>query len=139
MMQSSRKNSQSLTRSGIVQMALVITACFALTACEGRTNETSTNIVVLNAPASGTVRRVLVGEGVGVERGTPVVEIAILSAPQTMTNNSQARTRAEPARATIEDLQVEVERAAVEVARMESLVAANAAPPAQLDAARAVY
>lgn len=119
--------------------------CFAFAACggyrRGQTNETASNLVVLNAPANGTVRRVLVGEGVAVERGAPVIEISVETAGATPVNNNSSSTRARTgdAPATIESLQREVERAAVEVARMESLVAANAAPPAQLDAARAVY
>jgi multidrug efflux pump subunit AcrA (membrane-fusion protein) len=126
----------------ILGSALFIALCFAFEACGGsrQTNETPPNLIVLNAPASGTVRRVLVGEGVGVESGAPVIEIVVetASAPTANTNNSRNGAPSD-SRTSIENLQREVERAAVEVSRVESLVGTNSAPQAQLDAARVEY
>ena len=121
--------------------ALFITLCIVFAGCGRRpTSETPPNLIVLNAPSSGTVRRVLVGEGIRVESGAPVIEIAIetASAPPTNANNSRNDVPSNP-RTNIENLQREVERTAVEVARVESLVASNNAPQAQLDAARVEY
>lgn len=104
----------------------------------------ASNIVVLNAPVAGIVRRVIVREGVNVAAEAPIVEIeteAAAAAPATNTSDAEreARTRAAAAQNNATANQQEVERAAIEVQRMESLVAQNAAPQAQLDAARAVY
>jgi multidrug efflux pump subunit AcrA (membrane-fusion protein) len=103
------------------------------------------SIVVVNAPAAGQISRVLVGEGVHVDRGTPIVEILV---------QSEAVAAATPARAEAEakaivnyeslDKQIELARAdavqrEVEVARLTPLVSSGEAPQGQLDGARALY
>jgi multidrug efflux pump subunit AcrA (membrane-fusion protein) len=103
------------------------------------------NIVVVNAPAAGHVRRIVVAEGVQVDRGAPLVEIAV---------ESEAVSAPGPARAEIEakaihnyeslDTQIETARAEVvqretEVARITPLVNSGEAPQGQLDGARALY
>lgn len=127
---------------------LTICACLCTSAsCDDAPRSSSTddgaaNIVVLAAPVAGIVRRVLVREGVNVAADAPVIEIETEVAAAPVTNTSAAEREAR-ARAAAQNNattnQQEVERAAIEVQRMEALVRQNAAPPAQLDAARAVY
>ncbi len=128
---------------------VLLVCCLAVTGCGSDADTASnssgrSNVVVLNAPVSGIVRRVLVGEGVTVRDGAPVIEIetdAPPAAPGDAVAEREARRRAHAAAGQNAGraMQEEVERAAIEVQRMESLVAQNAAPQAQLDAARAVY
>ena len=123
-----------------------LVACLSLTGCSYlrglRTTESETpsNLVVLSAPVSGTVRRVLVSEGIKVSEGAPVIEIAIRrEAAPSSTVDPQAQTRARDVRQQTRALEEAVERAAVEVARVGPLVASGAAPRPQLDAAQAEY
>jgi multidrug resistance efflux pump len=103
------------------------------------------NIIVVNAPAAGQIRRVLVAEGVHVDRGTPLIEIVVeseaVSAPSPA--RAEAETRAIENYQTL-DKQIEVARAdvvqkEVEVARLTPLVSSGEAPQGQLDGARALY
>ena len=128
--------------------ALTSIVCLGLTGCASlrgpRTteNETPSNLVVLNAPTGGTVRRVLVSEGVAVDEGAPVIEIAVRrdAAPtQSIDPGAQAQARVRAARQQTRSLEEAVQRAAVEVQRVQSLIATNAAPRPQLDAAQAEY
>jgi multidrug resistance efflux pump len=103
-------------------------------------------IVVVNAPAAGEVRRVLVREGMVVGAGTPVVEIAVRTEAQT---SAPLKPEEDPvaragrnigaAQAGIEAARAEAVRAEVEVQRLTPLVATGDAPQAQLDGARADY
>lgn len=102
----------------------------------------SANLVVLSAPANGTVRRVMVGENLPVAQNAAILEIAAESettTSPTLDPNAQLREQARGAQAETKRLEERVERAAVEAQRVESLVAAGAAPQPQLDAARAEY
>jgi multidrug resistance efflux pump len=102
-------------------------------------------LVVVNATATGVVRRVLASEGASVNENAVLLEIAVepeTPAPQQpQPDDSQARAQAANAMAQreIQAIEAEVERAAVEVQRIQSLVASGAAAQAQLDAARAQY
>lgn len=109
-----------------------------------KANDTG-NIVVVNAPAAGQVSRVLVAEGVHVDRGTPIVEILVQ--PEAVVAATPARAEAE-AKAIVNyeslDKQIELARGdavqrEVEVARLTPLVSSGEAPQGQLDGARALY
>ena len=110
-------------------------------------DSTSSGIIIVNAPAAGEVRRVLVREGMSVNEGTPLVEIAVRTEAQ---NNAPRPPQADDplaragrnigaAQAGIEAARAEAVRADVEVQRLTPLVAAGDAPQAQLDGARADY
>ncbi|HKP87038.1 MAG TPA: hypothetical protein VJZ26_13125 [Blastocatellia bacterium] len=102
-------------------------------------------LVVVNATATGVVRRVLVSEGAPVGENAVIVEIATRpetpAAPEAGADDSQARARAASATAQkdIQAVEAEVQRAAVEVQRVQQLVASGSASQAELDAARAQY
>ena len=48
-------------------------------------NSDTSGIIVVNAPATGEVKRILTAEGVHVNQGTPIVEIAIQNSIVAMT------------------------------------------------------
>jgi multidrug resistance efflux pump len=112
----------------------------------GSTNEAARGIIIVNAPAAGEVRRVLVREGMIVNEGTPVVEIAVrteaqgtATTPQAEDPVARAGKNIGAAQANIEAARAEAVRAEVEVQRLTPLVASGDAPQAQLDGARADY
>lgn len=118
----------------------------AVAACRSSgSGEKPRGLVVVNATATGVVRRVLASEGAAVNENAVILEIAAepeMRAPQQpQADDSQARAQATSAIAQreIQANEAEVERAAVEVQRIQSLVASGAVSQAQLDAARAQY
>ena len=128
----------------VAALALVLVA----TACRSSGNnqaEASRGVFIVNAPAAGEVRRVLVREGMTLEEGTPVVEIAVpvegRNAPAPPTEDPQARAgrNIQTAQAEIEAARAEVVRAEVEVQRLTPLAASGEVPQGQLDGARATY
>jgi multidrug efflux pump subunit AcrA (membrane-fusion protein) len=120
-------------------------AAMAMACRSSENDENPRGLVVVNATATGTVRRVLVNEGATVAENAVILEIAeqtqSQTAPPSQTDDSQARAQADNATALreIQAAEAEVERAAVEVQRVQPLVASGAAAQAQLDAARAGY
>ncbi len=133
---------------------LRVMACAALLAVSsacgsggggGGDESAARGIVVVNAPAAGEVRRVIAREGMIVNEGAPIVEIAVLTeGPRpTPTPGQSAESRAagnfRAADAEIEAARAEVVRHDAEVRRLTPLVASNEAPQAQLDAERALY
>ncbi len=136
----------NITKRLYVVTLLIILA--TLIACGSRTtnrNTTRDNLIVVNAPAAGTVRRVIAREGLPVREGATLLEIAI-ETPIAVTNQNDSMTEAAERARQIAQAQTRVsaatrskERTAVEVARVEALVAAGLAPQSQLDAARAEY
>jgi membrane fusion protein (multidrug efflux system) len=130
-------------------LALVVFVALASSVgCQssGSRNAAARGIVIVNAPAAGEVRRVLVREGMVVGEGTPIVEIAVRTEAQTGVPQKQAEdpvARAGrnigTAQAGIEAARAEAVRAEVEVQRLTPLVASGDAPQAQLDGARADY
>src|SRR5688572_9615501 len=76
-------------------LLLAFLSYVATSACQTQRSSDSRGIIVVNAPAAGEVRRVLVREGIEVNEGTPVVEIAVRSpgqvAPPSATEDPQAR------------------------------------------------
>ena len=129
----------------VVLLVLIATA----TACQssGRGDEgAARGVVIVNAPATGEVRRVLVREGTSVEAGAPIVEIAVrvespAVAPTAGAADSQARARENigAAQTGIEKARAEAVRTEVEVQRLTPLAASGDVPQAQLDGARAEY
>lgn len=106
----------------------------------------SLGLVIVNAPATGEVRRVLVSEGTTIGEGAVVAEIAVRQEPpnastQTQNNDPQARARsaAQAMQSQITAARVAAEHASIEVERMSALVASGSAPQPQLDAAQAEY
>jgi membrane fusion protein (multidrug efflux system) len=122
-------------------------AFVTLSACgsgEGGGDEAG-GVVIVNAPAAGEVRRVLVNEGARLKKGDAVVEIVVRAEPAAAPaprgedpvtaagrNIASAQAEAEAARA-------EVVRAEVEVSRLTPLVASGQASQGELDGARATY
>ncbi len=127
-------------------LALLALALFS--ACQSQTGsggEDARGLIIVNAPATGEIRRVLVREGMNINEGAPVVEIAVRvegqSAPPAQGEDPQARaaTTIRTSQAEVEAARADVVRKEVEVQRLSSLVATNDAPQAQLDGARAEF
>jgi multidrug resistance efflux pump len=147
----SNKLSLSFQASNKRRVALCACALFALvasSACRsaGSGSQPDTRgIIIVNAPAAGEVRRVLVREGMSVSEGTPIVEIAVLTAakqtPQAQAEDPVARAgrNIKTAESAIEAARAEVVRTEVEVQRLTPLVASGGASSAELEGARALY
>src|ERR1044072_9107485 len=127
--------------------ALLLFALVVSSACgskEGGGEETG-GVIIVNAPAAGEVRRVLVNEGAQLKKGDAVVEIAV----NTQSPAAAATPGEDPvaaagrniaaAQAEIDAARAEVVRAEVEVSRLTPLVAAGQASQGELDGARATY
>lgn len=126
-------------------VALLAAAMILPSSCSGSRREETrpAGLIVVSAPASGEVRRVLVAEGVEVNAGAPVVEIAVRKevGERAANNNesSEAATRLRVAQNEVETARAAVVRHEAEIQRLAPLVAAGQAPAAQLDAERALY
>jgi len=129
-------------------LALLLLSAFIVstTACRSsESDETPRGLVVVNATATGVVRRVLASEGAPISENAPIIEIAVQSeppaSPQAQAGNpqSQAQAASAVAQREIQAAEADVQRAAVEVQRVEPLVASGSAAQAQLDAARSQY
>jgi multidrug efflux pump subunit AcrA (membrane-fusion protein) len=123
---------------------VIFSAC--QTASDSSTTTDTRGIIIVNAPATGEIRRVLVREGMTINEGAPVVEIAVRvegqSAPPAQeTEDPQARAAVNirSSQAEVEAARADVVRKEVEMQRLSSLVATNDAPQAQLDGARAEF
>ena len=126
--------------------AVCLPALLLVAACRSSTsNSDADNIVVVNAPVAGKVKRVVVAEGVHVDQGTPLVEIVVESEPvgAASPKGPGAETRAaqsyQSADAEIEAARAEVVRHEAEVGRLTPLVNSGEASPGQLDGERALY
>ncbi len=129
-------------------MSLAVFLAMAGAACRSN-SESGTNVasglIVVNAPATGVVRRVLVGEGVRINAGVPIVEIAVeneTAAPVASPGESaeaRAARNLKTSSAEIDAARTEVARHEAEVARLTPLVASGEASQAQLDGERALY
>src|SRR5262245_34911093 len=109
----------------IAFLALFILTALA-TACRSSGNgEKSGGLIVVNATATGTVRRVLVGEGAAVGENAVIIEIAEQTAApassQAETDTARAQAASATAQRDIQATEAEVQRAAVEVQRVQSL------------------
>lgn len=131
-----------------LSLALALLAACASASCRSGSSSNDNapeGVIVVNAPAGGVVKRVLVGEGVEVQQGAGVIEIAVATPQQ----QAQAQPSQDPvaraaqnygaAQSNIEAARAEVVRAEVEVQRLTPLVAAGQASQGELDGARAVY
>ena len=147
------KGSRPTPAPAPLRRLLLRAGCFAALAAAavacgsgGQADESAARgIVVVNAPAAGVVRRVIAREGMTVNEGAPIVEVAVLTegpAP-TPTPGESAETRAvgnfKAADAEIEAARAEVVRHDAEVRRLTPLVASGEAPQSQLDGERALY
>jgi multidrug resistance efflux pump len=129
--------------------ACAIIALVASSACQSQVSSdnpgTPEGIIIVNAPAAGEIRRVLVSEGMAVNKDAPVVEIAVRieapNTPQTPTEDPQARAarNIQASKAEVDAARAEVVRTEIEVQRLTPLVASGQATQAELDGARAQY
>jgi multidrug resistance efflux pump len=127
-------------------LLLMCALCLSL-GCQSREESTTSGVIIVNAPATGTVRRVLVREGAAVNEGAAIVEIAIDNGPAQPapaaqpSEDPQARAarNVTTAQSEIEAARAEVVRTEVEVQRLTPLVAAGQATQGELDGARAQY
>ena len=135
-------------RMRIALYAFTIVMLAALLACRSQVSSDETDarpIIIVNAPAAGEIRRVLVSEGMSVNKDAPIVEIIVRTeapnTPQAQTEDPQARAarNIQASKAEVEAARAEVVRTEVEVQRLTPLVATNQATQAELDGARAQY
>ena len=127
--------------------ALLLLMLVFSSACQSKVSgdNSERGIIVVSAPVTGEVRRVLVREGMPVNEGAPLVEIAVRteaqSVPQSQAEDPVARAgrNIQTAQTEIDAARAEVVRTEVEVQRLTTLVASGDAPQAQLDGARAEY
>jgi multidrug resistance efflux pump len=125
----------------------VLAVLAAPPACNSRGGESdgAPGVIVVNAPAAGEVRRVLVSEGAPVRKGDAVVEIVIRAegiAPQPTRAEdpvTSAGRNIASAQSEIEAARAEVVRAEVEVQRLTPLVSSGQASQGELDGARSTY
>lgn len=133
-----------LNSAGRAHIAFILSLLALLSSAGCRADEKASKLVVVKAPVTGEVRRVLASEGATVSEGAILVEISVSSSAQGARDNigeDQARARAAlgTAQKQIAEAEAEVNRAAVETQRIEPLVRSGAAPQSQLDAARGQY
>ena len=108
-------------------------------------NSSTAGIVVVNAPATGEVKRILTAEGVHVNKGAPVIEIAVQNNTVAATPKlgesveAQAVRNYKAADAEIEAARTEAVRHGAEVDRLTPLVASGEVSQGQLDGERALY
>ena len=124
-----------------VQLTIWITITLAIplasacrTAVSGRIN------VILNAPVTGVVRRVLISEGASVDKDAVIIEIGAATeqagGSQAGNNNSDQARAARAAQNDLASAEAEANRTAAELRRIEPLVKRGLASQAELDKAR---
>ncbi len=135
-----------LAKTRFQYLALFTLLLLLSSACQSKSDTASRGIIIVNSPASGVVRRVLVREGAAVNEGAAIVEISVITEGQAAPQQQQAEDPQKRAARTVEAAQSEIEaaraevvRTEVEVSRLTPLVASGDAPQAQLDGARADY
>ena len=120
---------------------LILTSCIACRSVK----DGAGSLIVINAPATGEVRRILAPEGVHVNQGAPIIEIAVRNESVAIVPNTaeSAEARAvsnyKAADAEIEAARTEVVRHEAEVGRLTPMVASGEASQGQLDGERALY
>ena len=129
---------------GFRRLAVFLTmAVFAVplaTACRTAPTEQSSTVVV-NAPADGVVRRLLVGEGAAVDKDAAIIELAVpaehpVASQPSSANAEQARAQ-RAAETDLASAEGEANRTAGELRRIEPLVKRGLASQLELDKARA--
>lgn len=130
-----------LITSSIV-LAVLASVSSVATAC--RSTQSPQSDVAVNAPATGVVRSVLVGDGASIEKDAPIIEIAVASEPsgeqasnQVKDKTVQQTAEASVARNNVVAAEADANRALVELQRIEPLVKRGLASQAELDKARA--
>jgi multidrug resistance efflux pump len=125
---------------------ICLPALLVMAGCRSSTSNSDTdNIIVVNAPVAGKVKRVVVAEGVHVDQGTPLVEIAVEPEPVSAASpkgpgaEARAAQSYQSADAEIEAARAEVVRHEAEVGRLTPLVNSGEASQGQLDGERALY
>jgi multidrug resistance efflux pump len=147
--QSEIPNPQSNPLHVFLLGVLALVALIFSSACQSQTSDggvDTSGVIIVNAPATGEVRRVFVREGMPVNEGAAIVEIAVrsetaASTPQPQAEDPQARAARDirSTQAEVEAARADVVRKEVEVQRLSTLVATGDAPQAQLDGARAEF
>lgn len=147
MISNARASSLSSKRR-IIFPALASALLAASAACQsnvGTSNSETRGIIIVNAPAAGEVRRVLAREGMTINEGAPILEIAVQTetAAPTPSQGESAESRAvrtfKAADAEIEAARAEAVRHEAEVQRLTPLVASGEASQPQLEGERALY
>ena len=124
-------------RSLSVLLSFTGFALLLATACRTSVSEQSRNVVV-NAPADGVVRRVLVGEGAAVDKDAAIIEIAVQrEATQARDTNADQARAVRAAQTDLAAAEGEASRTAGDLRRIEPLVKRGLASQAELDKARA--
>ncbi len=134
-------------KATIFRGAILICIAVLLPACSGKDKDSgdARGIVVVNAPATGVVKRILTAEGIHINQGTPVIEIEVMSETSAALPSSgesaegQAVRNYRAADAEIEAARAEAVRHGAEVERLTPLVASGENPQGQLDGERALY
>jgi multidrug resistance efflux pump len=128
-----------------VVLTCLLVASSACGSREGGDKGETAGVVIVNAPAAGEVRRVLVSEGVRLKKGDAVAEIVVRAetaaapTPRSEDPVAAAGRNIASAQAEIEAARAEVVRAEVDVSRLTPLVASGQASQGELDGARATY
>src|SRR5262245_54211263 len=125
-----------------LMLLIVVTVVAVLTAgCHSSKPEPQSSLVSVTAPSTGTVLRVLVGEGADVEKDSAIIEIAVRAADPSAPKPDESRTSQAAAVRTAQNnlasAQGEADRTAADVRRIEPLVKRGLASQAELDKARA--
>lgn len=140
-MHSSSSTSQALKVVALALLSLLASCRPSQTSDENQ----QYGVIVINAPAAGEVRRIMVSEGAQVSEGAPIVEIAVQEQTQTTTPTpgesaeSQAVRSVKSSEAEIEAARTEVVKHEAEVQRLTPLVASGEASASQFDGERALY
>lgn len=128
----------------VLLLSALVTAAACGSGGGGDAGETQ-GVSIVNAPAAGEVRRVLVNEGARLKKGDAVVEIVVRTqaaaapTPRGEDPVAAAGRNIASAQAEIEAARAEVVRAEVEVSRLTPLVASGQASQGELDGARSLY
>jgi multidrug resistance efflux pump len=132
--------------TGKAAFTLIVASLVGATSACHKTDEGSgkSNLVEINAPVAGQVRRVLVREGAFVSDGTAIIEIAVrtpAAGSQTSQQDQQKQSRAavETSVKEIAEAEADLQRALVEVQRAEQSVASGFGSQSEVDAARARF
>ncbi|HEX5734605.1 MAG TPA: biotin/lipoyl-binding protein [Blastocatellia bacterium] len=130
----------------IAAFTLIVALLVSATSACRKTDEGTTrnNLVVINAPVAGQVRRVLVREGAQVSEGTAIIEIAVgtsTSGAQSSQADQRRQSRAavETSVKEIAEAEADVQRTLVDVQRAEQSLASGFGSQAEVDAARARF
>jgi multidrug efflux pump subunit AcrA (membrane-fusion protein) len=126
-------------------MLLLLVISIACSRTTENGNDNDGNVIFLNAPATGVVKRILVAEGVRVNAGTPIIEITtqaeevVVAQKPGESAEVQAVRNYKTADTEIEAARAEAVRHEAELARLTPLVASGEASQGQLDGERGLY